>query len=71
LSTMLMKAHPDIVERKAIEYALWGDMPPGSDALRSHIYTLRRLIDKPFDVSLLRTVHGVGYRLADADEIST
>lgn len=69
--TMLMKAHPDVVERKEIEYALWGDMPPGSDALRSHIYTLRREIDKPFDVSLLRTVHGVGYRLADVDEIST
>jgi len=69
--TMLLKAHPDVVERKDLEYALWEDMPPGTDALRSHIYMLRRLIDKPFDFALLRTVHGIGYRLADDDEIST
>ncbi len=68
--TMLMQKNPDVVERKELEHALWGDMPPGSDALRSHIYTLRRAIDKPFDKPLLETVHGVGYRLARHDDIS-
>ena len=68
--TLLMKAYPNVVERREIEYALWGDMPPGSDALRSHIYTLRRAIDKPFDTPMLQTVHGVGYRLGRSDEIS-
>lgn len=67
--TILMQAYPDLVERGELEYALWGDMLPGTDALRSHIYTLRRLIDKPFDIPLLRTVHGIGHRLADDDEI--
>ena len=68
---MLMQAHPNIVTRKELEHALWGDAPPGSDALRSHIYALRSAIDKPFKHSLLETIHGVGYRLAVIDEISS
>lgn len=66
---MLMQAHPNIVTRKNLELALWGDEPPGSDALRSHIYALRSAIDRPFKHSLLETVHGVGYRLVVPDEI--
>jgi DNA-binding response OmpR family regulator len=68
--TMLMQASPNVVSRQEIEHALWGDMPPGSDALRSHIYTLRRAIDKPFKFALLETVHGVGYRLVVPNEVS-
>jgi len=68
--TLLMQAYPNVVERKELEHAMWGDMPPGSDALRSHIYTLRRAIDKPFEKPLLETVHGVGYRLVGHDDIS-
>jgi DNA-binding response OmpR family regulator len=29
---------------------LWGDEEPESDALRSHIYNLRKMVDKPFDL---------------------
>jgi DNA-binding response OmpR family regulator len=68
--TMLMQAHPKVVTRRELEHALWADMPPGSDALRSHIYALRRAIDRPFKHSLLETVHGVGYRLVVPDEVS-
>jgi len=68
--TMLMKAHPNVVRRKDIEHDLWGDMPPGSDALRSHIYALRQAIDKPFQTPLLETVHGIGYRLREPDDVS-
>ena len=68
---MLLKAHPNVVTRKELELALWGDEPPDSDALRSHIYTLRSAIDKPFKHALLETVHGVGYRLVVSDEISS
>lgn len=66
---MLMQAYPNVVPRNEIEDTLWGDMPPGSDSLRSHIYILRSAIDKPFEQALLETVHGVGYRLVDPDEI--
>ncbi len=68
--TMLMQSYPNVVTRKDIEYALWGDMPPGSDSLRSHIYSLRRAIDRPFKHALIKTIHGVGYKLVIPDEIS-
>ena len=68
--TMLMETYPNVTSREEIETALWGEMPPGSDALRSHIYALRRAIDKPFKYPLLQTVHGIGYRLAVPDENS-
>jgi DNA-binding response OmpR family regulator len=68
---ILLRASPNMVSRKDLEYALWGDMPPSSDALRSHIYTLRRKIDKPFSVPILHTVHSMGYRLGNPHEISS
>jgi DNA-binding response OmpR family regulator len=68
---ILMKASPNVVSRKEIEHALWSDMPPDSDALRSHIYTLRKAIDKPFKRHLIQTVHGIGYKLVDPDDLST
>jgi len=68
--TMLMETYPNVTSREEIETALWGEMLPGSDALRSHIYALRRAIDKPFKYPLLQTVHGIGYRLAVPDENS-
>lgn len=68
---ILMQASPNVVSRKEIEHALWSDMPPDSDALRSHIYTLRKAIDKPFKRHLIQTVHGIGYKLVDPDDLST
>lgn len=69
--TMLMQASPNVVSRREIEHALWSDMPPGSDALRSHIYTLRQAVDKPFKRHLIQTVHGLGYKLVDPHDLST
>ncbi len=66
----LMEATPNLVSRRDLIYHIWQDFPPGSDALRSHLYNLRQVIDKPFDKPLLHTVRGVGYRLVDLDESS-
>lgn len=64
----LMRKSPGVVRREALEHALWGDDPPASDSLRSHLHLLRQVVDKPFPRPLLHTVHGLGYRLAeDAD----
>lgn len=57
---LLMEKSPNVVSKKEMEHGLWGDMPPGSDVLRSHLYNLRKNIDKPFDHALIHTVHGVG-----------
>lgn len=67
LLSVLLKASPRVLSRRDLERAVWGDIAPDSDALRSHLYTLRKAIDKPFDRPLLHTVQGLGYRLADRD----
>ena len=68
LLRVLMEASPDVVPRGELEAALWGDEPPDSEALRTHVYQLRQALDRPFPTSLLETVHSVGYRLADDGE---
>ncbi|MEE9101334.1 response regulator transcription factor [Pseudomonas sp. QE6] len=65
LLAVLMQKSPHVVRRDVLEEAVWGDDCPDSDSLRSHVHQLRQVIDKPFDSSLLHTVHGVGYRLAE------
>jgi DNA-binding response OmpR family regulator len=67
LLTILMRASPRVVSRRELERQVWGDVPPDSDALRSHLYSLRKAIDRPFDRALLHTVQGAGYRIADED----
>ncbi len=67
LLQILMRESPRVVSRRDIEREIWGDMLPDSDTLRSHLYNLRKVIDKPFQRALLHTVHSAGYRLADLD----
>ncbi len=66
LLEILMRKSPAVVRREELERELWGDDCPDSDSLRSHIHQLRQIVDKPFDSPLLHTVHGIGYRLAEA-----
>ncbi len=60
---ILAEAYPQVVSRSQLTQKLWGDEPTESDAIRSHIYQLRCVLDKPFDVPMLKTVHGVGFTL--------
>jgi DNA-binding response OmpR family regulator len=63
----LAEAWPRTLTRSELIQVLWGDDPPPSDPLRSHLYLLRQALDKPFATPMLKTVHGVGFRLeADA-----
>jgi len=63
----LMKASPAVVSRQDLERKVWGDILPDSDTLRSHMYNLRKTVDKPFDTNLLKTVQGAGYQLIAGD----
>jgi DNA-binding response OmpR family regulator len=60
----LMRASPRVLAREEMERAVWGDSPPDSDALRSHLHLLRAAIDKPFDRPLLRTLRGLGWQIS-------
>jgi len=64
---ILMKKSPDIVTKDELAQQLWGDLMPDSDVLRSHLYILRKTIDKPFDQQLLHTIPGVGVKLAEEE----
>jgi DNA-binding response OmpR family regulator len=63
LLAILMRVAPQVVSRAELERELWGDSPPTSDALRTHIHALRLELDRPFPVPLLRTLPGIGYCL--------
>lgn len=64
----LLRASPNLVRRRELETVIWGENPPDSEALRTHIHALRAAIDKPFDKAMLHTVPTMGYRLINPDE---
>lgn len=63
LLELLMRNSHRVVTREELEQHVWGDTPPDNDILRTHVYALRTIVDKPFTEKLIHTVHGIGYRL--------
>ena len=60
---LLVQAYPNAVSRQQLVNKVWGDEAPDSDVIRSHIYTLRQTLDKPFATPMLTTLHGIGFKL--------
>lgn len=65
---ILMQQSPRVVSRRNLERQIWGDILPDSDTLRSHMYNMRKCLDRPFNVQLLHTVQNSGYRVVVPDE---
>ena len=65
----MVEAYPNAVGRHALTQKIWGEDHPDSDVLRSHIYTLRKAVDKPFGSRMIKTIHGVGFRLECDDAL--
>lgn len=59
----LVLSSPNALSKRELNQKVWGDDIPDTDALRSHIYTLRNVIDKPFSKALIKTVHGIGFKI--------
>lgn len=59
----LMEAHPEPVSRRVLMHNIWGDDTPDSDALKSHMYSLRNVVDKPFEKPLIKTILNLGFKL--------
>lgn len=59
----IAESHPKPLSRSDLMTKVWGAEPPKSDALRSHIYQVRKQLDKPFTYDMLATLHGVGFAL--------
>jgi len=66
LLRILMQSPNRTFSRAELESEVWGEEMPGSDTLRTHIYTLRRALCGPGEADIVETVHGVGHRLAAA-----
>ncbi|WP_297812058.1 response regulator transcription factor [uncultured Methylophaga sp.] len=66
---ILMRESPKLVTREKLEAEIWGEDTPDSDTLRSHLYNLRKLIDKPFQQNLLHTIPGIGYKLCEEKDL--
>ncbi|MGX1171651.1 response regulator transcription factor [Pseudomonas sp. R151218B TE3479] len=68
LLALLMRRSPGLVRRDELESLIWEDHVPDNDALRSHMYMLRKAVDAEATVKLIKTVAGSGYRLQSSDE---
>ena len=65
---LLSKKYPELVEKSEIEFYLWGDLRPDKDILRSHIYNLRKSLEKCSNTVNVQAKHGQGYKLIYLDE---
>ncbi len=60
---ILMREAPAIVSRETLQNEVWGSDTPDTDALRSHLYNLRKALNQPNQAELIQTVKGVGFKL--------
>ncbi|WP_371186005.1 response regulator transcription factor [Thalassotalea maritima] len=61
---ILMEAYPRAITRSELCERIWGDEQTSSDALRSHLYQLRKALDKPYAHAIIKTMHGIGFSLS-------
>ena len=64
----LVRASPAAVSRQTLERAVWGDNPPESNALKVHMFHLRKALDGNFEEQMLHTLSGYGFRLGYSEE---
>ena len=67
LLSELLVAHPYPVSRSDLISAIWSTDPPESNALKSHIYSLRKVLEHVSGRQLLFTISNVGYQLKGLD----
>lgn len=60
---LLVKKQSEVVAKQEIEFQLWGDLKPEKDVLRSHIYKVRKLLEKYIPNLKIISKHGQGYKL--------
>lgn len=64
----LQQDFPYPVSRTALIEHVWGDEPPESNALKSHIYALRKATEKVSGKTILHTISNIGYQLKGLDD---
>lgn len=64
---LLLEAHPRPISRSELCGKIWGDELTESDALRSHLYQLRKALQQADATVRLITLHGVGFALQEVN----
>jgi DNA-binding response OmpR family regulator len=64
----LANEYPYPVSRSEIIKEIWGDEPPESNALKSHIYSLRKSFEQLGINNILCTISNIGYQLKGLDD---
>ena len=59
----LIKAYPNFLSYAEIQDRVWGEKEVDMNTLRTHVYSLRKLLQDTFSCPLIKTMHGRGYRL--------
>jgi DNA-binding response OmpR family regulator len=58
---VLMRKSPEVVSKKQLLQAVWGNELPDSDSLKVHLFKLRQQIDTINESKLIHTVAGQGF----------
>ncbi|NHN38507.1 response regulator transcription factor [Pseudomaricurvus alcaniphilus] len=61
----LMRHYPRFVSYQTLSESLWGNADGDPNTLRTHVYSLRKVLKTGLGRELIRTLHGRGYCLTD------
>nr|WP_284048070.1 response regulator transcription factor [Marinobacter sp. ATCH36] len=59
----LIRSYPKFVSHEELSNVIWGIDEGDTHTLRTHVYTLRKTLQREFGHSMVRSIHGRGYRL--------
>ena len=68
LFTELIRYYPRHVTHEVLSYAAWGVDDIDRHTIRTHIYTLRKLLQESLGYPLIKTLRSQGYRLISPDK---
>ncbi len=63
----VVRSYPQAISKSLLIHQIWGSSPPASNALKSHIYSLRKALEGAFGHNVLLTVNNIGYKLTQLD----
>jgi DNA-binding response OmpR family regulator len=59
----LMRKYPDYISFHDLAETVWQNDSVDDNTIRTQIYSLRKTLDKNLEPGLIKSVHGLGYRL--------
>jgi DNA-binding response OmpR family regulator len=62
----LMRRYPDYISFHDLAETVWQNDSVDDNTIRTQIYSLRKILDKNLEPGLIKSVHGLGYRLTSA-----